>query len=96
MLEREEIRLEKDEIESEINCRFLAEEVRRMGCVKVRESDGLMIFDVCCGSTIRRNSVLKGLRVWLLDNIQQDMRDTVDSKSDIAVRKFLGMKEMKS
>ena len=27
-----------------------AEEVGGMGCVEVRESDGLMILEVCCGS----------------------------------------------
>ena len=32
----------------------------------------------------------------MLDDIQQDMKDTVDSMSEIAVREFLRMKEMKS
>ena len=50
MLEREEICLENDKLESKMNPRFLAEEVGGMGCVKVRESYGLMILDVCCGS----------------------------------------------
>ena len=40
MLDREEICLEKDKLESKMNPRFLAEEVGRMGCVKGRESDG--------------------------------------------------------
>ena len=34
-----------------------------MGCVEGRESDRLMILEVCCGSLIRKNSVLGGLRV---------------------------------
>ena len=46
MLEREEICLESDKFESKINPRFLAEEVRGMGCVEVRESDGLIILEV--------------------------------------------------
>ena len=50
MLEREDIYLENDKFESKMNPRFLAEEVRGMECVEVRESDGLMILKVCCGS----------------------------------------------
>ena len=50
MLEREEICLENDKFESKMNSRFLAEEVGGMGCVDVRESDGLVILEVCCGS----------------------------------------------
>ena len=46
-----------------MNPRFLAEEVGGLGCVKGRESDELMILQVCCGRPIRRNSVLEGLRV---------------------------------
>ena len=61
MLERENICLEKDKLESKMNRRFLAGEVGGMGCVEVRKSDGLMILEVCCGSPIRRNSVLEGL-----------------------------------
>ena len=59
----EEICLEKDKLESKMNPRFLAEKVGEMGCVERRESDGLMILQVCCGSPIRRNSVFEGLRV---------------------------------
>ena len=33
-----------------------------MDCVKGRESDGLMILKVCCGSPLRINSVLERLR----------------------------------
>ena len=43
MLERKEIFLGKDRLESKINPRFLVEEVGGMGCVEERESDGLMI-----------------------------------------------------
>ena len=46
-----------------MNPRFLAEEVGGMGCVEGKESDGLMILQVCCGSSIRRNAVLEGLRM---------------------------------
>ena len=53
----------KHTLESKMNPRFLAEEVGRMGCVEERESDRLMILQVCCGSPVRRNSVLEGLRV---------------------------------
>ena len=58
MLEREEICLEKDKLESKMKPMFLAEEVGGMGCMECRESDGLMILNVCCGSPIRRNPVL--------------------------------------
>ena len=62
MLEREEICLEKEKLESKMNPMFQAEDVGGMGCVDGRESDGLMILQVCCRSPIR-NSVLEGLRV---------------------------------
>ena len=45
-----------------MNLRFL-EDVGGMDCVKGRKSDGLMILEVCCGSPIRRNSVLEEFRV---------------------------------
>ena len=45
--------MEKDTLEWKMNSRFLAEEVREMGCVERRESDGLMILQVCCRSPIR-------------------------------------------
>ena len=54
--------MEKDKLESKMNPRFLPEEMpeemRGMGCMEGRDSDGLMILQVCCGSPIRRNSVL--------------------------------------
>ena len=79
-----------------MNPRFQAEEVGGMDCVEGRESDGLITLEGCCGSPIRRNSILEGLRVRWLDDIEQDMRDIVDSKLEIAVLRFWGMKEMKS
>ena len=36
----------KERLESKMKPRFLAEEVRGMGCVEGRESDGLMILEV--------------------------------------------------
>ena len=59
----EEICLEKDKLNSKVNPRFPAEEMEGMRCVEGRESDGLMILEDCCGSQIRRNSVLEGLRM---------------------------------
>ena len=62
-------------------------------------SDGLMIWEVWCGRPIRRNSVLEGLWMRQLDDIQEDMINIIDSKSEIAVVKLLGevgMKEMKT
>ena len=55
MLEREEISLENDKFESKMNPRFLPEEVVEMGCVEVRESDGLMILEVYFGSKSNKN-----------------------------------------
>ena len=46
MLDREEIGLVKNKLESKINPRFLAEEVGEMDCVEGRECDGLMILEV--------------------------------------------------
>ena len=65
MLERDEIGVKNDKFESKMNPRFLAEEVGGMGGVEVRESDGLMILEVCCGtkSNKKKKSVLEGVRV---------------------------------
>ena len=52
--------MENDKFESKMNPRFLAEEVRRMGCVEVRESDGLMILEVCCGSKSNKKQISFG------------------------------------
>ena len=49
----------KHTLQTHPNPRFLAQEV---GGMEERESDGLMILKVCCGSPIRRNSVLEGLK----------------------------------
>ena len=38
--------LEKDKLESRMNPRFLAEEVKGMGCMEGKESNGLMILKV--------------------------------------------------
>ena len=89
---REEIGLENDKLESKMNQRFLKEEVGGIGCVEERKSDGLMILKACYAGPIRRNSVLEELRLRQLDDIQEDRRDIVDSKSKIAVGKFLGLK----
>ena len=60
VLDREEIGWEKDKLESKINPRFVA---KKMGWMGWKENNRLMILEVCCGSPIRRNSVLEGLRV---------------------------------
>ena len=62
--------------------------------MEVRESDELMILEVCCGSPIKKFSI--GRINGELDDIQEDMRDIVDSKSEIAVGRFLEMNQMKS
>ena len=49
-----EICLEQDTLESKMNPTFLAKEVAGMGCVEVRESDELMILEICCGSQIKK------------------------------------------
>ena len=59
MLEWEEICLKKDKLESKMNPWRKAEELEGLGCVEERESDGLMILQVCYGISIRRNSVWK-------------------------------------
>ena len=56
MLEGRTFFLEEDKLES----RFLAEKVGGKCCLEERESDGLMILEVCCGSPIRRTSVSEG------------------------------------
>ena len=63
MLERDEICLEKDSVESNMKPRFLADRLGIMGIVVGRKREGLTILQVCCGRPIRRNSVLEGLRV---------------------------------
>ena len=46
--------MKKDKLESKLNPRFLAEGVGGMDCVEGRESDGLIILQVCCGSPIKK------------------------------------------
>ena len=57
MLEREKICLERDKLESKMNPSFLAEEVGEMDCVERRESDGLMILQLCGESLLRLKKV---------------------------------------
>ena len=45
---------------------------------------------------MRRNSVLEGLRVRQLDDIQVEMRVIVDGRFFIADEKLLGTKDIKS
>ena len=47
MLERDEICLEKDSVESNINPIFLADRLVIMGMVVGREREGLTILQVC-------------------------------------------------
>ena len=49
--------------------RFLANGVGEIGCAFGRESEGLIILDVCSGRPMRRNSFLDGLRVRQFDDI---------------------------
>ena len=63
VLKMEDICLERDKFQSKMNLTFLAEEVGGIDCVEGRESDVLMILEICCGSPMRRNSVLEGLTV---------------------------------
>ena len=46
-LEREEICLEKQMVESKMKPRFLANGVGEIGCALGREREGLIILDVC-------------------------------------------------
>ena len=46
-LERDEICLEKDSVESHMKPRFLAERLGIMGLVEGREKEGLTILEVC-------------------------------------------------
>ena len=45
---------------------------------------------------MRRNSVLDGLRVSQFDDIQDEISEMVDCRSDMTERKFLGVNETKS
>ena len=55
--------MERDGVESNMKPRFLADGLVIRGLVVGRERDGLTILDVYEGRSIRRNSVLEGLRV---------------------------------
>ena len=45
---------------------------------------------------MRRNSVLNGLRVRQFDDIQDEISEMVDCRSEITEGKFLGVNEIKS
>ena len=79
--------------------RLRAEGHGRIGGVDGRESEGFDIFcklDIWWGSPIRRNSVLEGFRLRRFEVIQEEIDAMVDSSSEIAAEKLLGVKEMKS
>ena len=63
VLYREKISLKKDKLESKINLMFLVEIVGRNESCGMEGVFLLMILEVCCGSSIRRNSILEVLRV---------------------------------
>ena len=62
--------------------RFLAKGVVEIGCALCRESEWLIILDVCLGRQMRRNSVLNGLRVGQFDDIQDEISEKVDCRSE--------------
>ena len=45
---------------------------------------------------MRRNSVLEGFSVRQLDDIQDEIREIVDCRSEMASEKFVGLKDIKS
>ena len=57
-MERDEIYLEKDSVESKMKQRYVVVRLGISGCVEGRERKR-----GCCGRPMRRNSVLEGLRV---------------------------------
>ena len=62
--------MEKDSVESNMKPSFLADRLGIMGLVVGREKEGLTILEICRERPIRRNSVLEGLRIRLLEDIQ--------------------------
>ena len=58
--------------------RFLVDRLGIMGLVVGRQREGLTILEVCLGRPIRMNSVLEGLRVRKLEDIQDEMRVILD------------------
>ena len=68
--------------------RFLAKGVDEIGCALGRESEGLIILDVCWGRLMRRNSVLDGLIFRQFDDIQDEISEMVDCRSEMTEGKF--------
>ena len=75
---------------------FLAKGVGEIGCAMGRESEGLIILDVCWGRPMRRNSVLNGFRVWQFDDIQDEISEMADCRSEMTEGKLLEVNETKS
>ena len=67
--------LRKEMVESRMKPRFLAKGVGEIGCALGRESEGLIILDVCWGRPIRKSSVLDGLRIRQFDDIQNEISE---------------------
>ena len=91
-----EIWSEKERFESKIIPRFRAEET---GCIVVFEeivSVGLWILASCAGSSMRRNSVLAGLRDKKFEAIHEEMFDIVFCKSRIFSEKASAANDSKS
>ena len=65
--------------------RFFAKGVGEIDCALGRESEWLIILDVCLGRPMRRNSVLDELRVRQFDDIEDEM---VDCRSEMTEGKF--------
>ena len=78
MLERDEICLSKERLESKIIPKLRADGVGVMGGSFRSVSVGLVIFESCCERPIRRNSDLEALRVRELAVIPEDISETVD------------------
>ena len=65
-MERNEICLEKDSVESNMITEILNRQAGLYGFGEregEREREGLTILEICYGRPIRRNSILEGLRV---------------------------------
>ena len=82
----------------EMKPRFLAKGVGEIGCAlgRERESEGWIILDVCWWRPMRRNSVLDALRVRQFDDIQDEISEMVDCRSEVTEGKLLEVNETKS